>query len=88
MSDKLARLWRSFTTSRYTASLEAELTRLRTENKDLMNALLCASNLPMLPSHEPSKPLPLSKPRLLPSQFRQKLERMTEKIHEGREANG
>jgi hypothetical protein len=77
MRESISSAWRWLTTSRYCSHLESEISRLQQENKDLTNALLCASGLPMLPSHAPAVPLPKMRQRMLPSQYKAKMENFT-----------
>ena len=79
----IATIWRWLTTSKHERFLEEERIRLIKEVYDLHNALLSANGLPMLPSREASKPLPSMKPRILPSQYKSRLETFTAKKHEG-----
>ncbi len=58
MLDKLKQLWRS----NYVRMLEEDVSRLRAENRALMNSLLGTAGFPPLEFPETSKPQPL--PRL------------------------
>ena len=53
--------------------LEDEITRLRDENRSLLNAMLTANGLPSLAPRLDTK-LPQLKGKLLPSQWRRKME--------------
>ena len=77
MKETLVRLWHWLSTSRYCRHLEDEVLRLHKENRDLVNALLSANHLPMLPREDTSIAPPRMKSRMLPSQYRQKLEAFT-----------
>ena len=76
MAGKLSRVLEFLTKSRYTRHLEQENAALRAELERWQNALLTAQGLPTITPRE-VKPLPLSKPRLLPSQYRARMERAT-----------
>ncbi len=58
MLEKLRQLWRS----NYVRMLEEEVSRLRAENRALMNSLLGTAGFPPVEFAEPPKPQPL--PRL------------------------
>jgi hypothetical protein len=45
----LRTLWQRITTTRYTRALEAEVTRLRAENRALLNSILGIAGVPPLP---------------------------------------
>jgi len=76
MKNKLASFWRWLTTSRYTAKLETDLEAAHLDNQRLLNALLESRGLPPVTPHE-FKPLPTMKGKMLPSQWKDKLERFT-----------
>ena len=82
MRQFLSSLYAWLRTSRYTAYLESEVSRLQKENRDLMNALLSASHLPMLPREDASVAPPRMKKRVLPSQWKAEMERRTGEKHE------
>jgi hypothetical protein len=66
----------SLTKSRYTCYLEQELERYRLDNQRLLNALLESHGLPHVTPSE-LKPLPIMRGKMLPSQWKDKLERAT-----------
>ena len=78
MAGKLSRVVEFLTKSRYTRHLEQENAALRLELERWQNALLTAQGLPTITPRE-VKPLPVSKPRLLPSQWRTRVEKATHK---------
>ena len=45
----LRTLWQRITTTRYTRALEAEVARLRAENRALLNSILGIAGVPPLP---------------------------------------
>jgi hypothetical protein len=55
-------LFRTVLRSRYVCTLEQEVSRLRAENRALMNSLLGTAGFPPVEFHEAPKPQPL--PRL------------------------
>lgn len=65
--------WRTLFKSRYVASLEAEIVRLRAREEALLDAMLKANHLPGIVKQEPVE-LPHLKRRMLPSQWRSGIE--------------
>ena len=49
----LRTLWQRVTTTRYTRALEAEVARLRAENRALLNSILGIAGVPPLPATTP-----------------------------------
>jgi len=49
----LRTLWQRITTTRYTRALEAEVARLRAENRALLNSILGIAGVPPLPAAAP-----------------------------------
>jgi len=76
MAGKLSRVLEFLTKSRYTRHLEQENADLRAELERWQNALLSQQGLPPITPRE-VKPLPAGKPRLLPSQWRARMEKST-----------
>jgi len=64
---------RNWFKSTYTLSLEAEVERLRSELRLWQDAALVREGLPKLTPRE-TKPLPQTKPRMLPSQWKSQIE--------------
>ena len=71
------KLWGWLTRSKYTLYLEDEITRLREENRQLLNTVLKANGLPTMPSTKPAEPLPKMRMRMLPSQLKARFEHLT-----------
>lgn len=82
MKATLASFWNWLTKSRYVVFLESEVSRLQKDNRELVNALLSANHLPMLPREESQVAPPRMRQKLLPSQYRERLERFTAQKHE------
>jgi hypothetical protein len=61
--------------SRYVKYLEGEVERLRTENRDFMNALLLKEGLPALGPREVKSQVKSTTGKMLPSQFIGKMAR-------------
>ena len=67
---------RSILKSRYVTYLESEIERLRADNRSLMDAMLIDKGLTPLTPRE-SRPMPIFKGKMLPSQYRAKMEAQT-----------
>lgn len=75
-SSALRTSWNWITKSRYTCYLEQELERTRAELRQWQEIFLTEQGLPKLNPSE-ARPLPKMHGRILPSQFRAKLEAFT-----------
>jgi len=77
----LSNWWKILTKSRYTRFLEADNERLREELRLWQDATRLAQGLPRITPVERA-PLPATRGRMLPSQFKSKMEKLSQPVSE------